>query len=160
VKTYRDKKHGFEIDLPEEWFLCTKPPSLIPTIMVAIAHGQVPRTDVEFSTGPNEYLNIVVEKMIPEPSPETIEHSFKLYARQMGFADCAYGRIFVEQREHPWARYRMQDEVWLKKYMIVLERKGYAITASCVGTEMFFQRGKIWNQIAESFRLVAPTDNR
>jgi len=74
----------------------------------------------------------------------------------MNFTDCMFGRILVGQKEHVWARYQMHNDVWSKKYMIILNGVGYAISASCSGKEMIIQREKNWDEIARSFRLVKP----
>ena len=137
-----------------EWFVCTEATPLLPTILIAITNGWIPKVDIEFSTGPNEYLNIAVEIMKPEPPPHFLVYFFLQYAQQMNFSDCTFGRIFVGQKEHVWARYQMLNNVWSKKYMIILNETGYAISASCIGKEMIIQREKEWDEIAESFRLV------
>jgi hypothetical protein len=152
MKTYQNKKHGFELDMPDEWFPYTGATPLLPTILFTIAHGWTPKTDVEFSTGPNEYLNVVVETLQPEPSPAFLEQFFRVYAQQNGFTDCTYGRISMGNKEHVWARYQIKSEVWLKKYMIVLNRVGYAITASWAGKELLMQKEKTWDEIAASLR--------
>jgi hypothetical protein len=72
----------------------------------------------------------------------------------MNFKDCVYGRITVGQKKHVWASYQMQNNVWSKKYMIIFNNVGYAISASCLGRNMFFQREKEWDKIAMSFRLI------
>ena len=156
MSTYRSEKYGFEIDLPDGWFLYTRSLPLLPTIMFTIANGWIPKTDVEFSTGPDEYLNIVVETIKPEPPPEFLVSFFDHYAEQMGFTDCMFGRIIVGQKEHVWARYQMLNNIWSKKYMIILNGVGYAISASCSGTEMIIRREKNWDEIAASLRLLKP----
>ena len=155
METYQNKKYGFEIDLSDEWFVYTGTIPLLPTILFTIANGWIPKADVEFSTGPNEYLNIVVEIIKPEPPPQFLEHFFRQYAQQMNFTDCTYGRIFVGQKEHVWARYQMHNNVWSKKYMIILNGVGYAISASCTG-ETIMQKEKRWDEIAKSLRLLKP----
>jgi hypothetical protein len=156
METYRNEKYGFEIDMPDEWFLYTGTLPLLPTILFAIVNGWIPKVDVEFSTGPNEYINIAVEIIRPEPSPQFLEYFFSQYAQQMNFADCMFGRIFVGQKEHVWARYQMPNNVWSKKYMIILNGVGYAISASCSGKEMIIRREKSWDEIAASLRLLKP----
>jgi tetratricopeptide (TPR) repeat protein len=153
LKTYRDKKHGFEIDIPEDWTIYKKiVPALAPVLRPA--HSWAPNVDVAFTCGPNEILNIVVETMTPEPTPNFTENLFRLYAQSMNFVNCEYGRITVGNKEHTWTRYQIENKIWSKKYMIVLKGKGYAITASCNDKEKFSQREKIWDAIAVSFRLT------
>jgi hypothetical protein len=154
MSTYRYEKYGFEIDLSDEWNLYSAALPLLPTIMFTIANGWIPKTDVEFSTGPNEYLNIVVETIKPEPSPEFLESFFDRYAEQMGFTNCMFGRILVGHKEHVWARYQMPNNIWSKKYMIILNDMGYAISASCSGMEMIIRREKSWDEIVASLRLL------
>jgi tetratricopeptide (TPR) repeat protein len=158
VKTYRDKKHGFEIDIPKDWTVYKEIlPALAPTLL-RLAYGWDPSVDVAFTCGPNEILNIVVETMRPEPTPGFTESFFKLYAQRMGFTNCEYGRIIVGNKAHTWSRYQFENQVWSKKYLIVLGGKGYAITASCNDKGMFLQREKIWDAIAASFRLTPIND--
>jgi len=154
LKTYRDKKHGFEIDIPEDWTIYKEIVPALAPVFFRLAHGWTPNVDVAFTCGPNEILNIVVETMTPEPTPDFTETFFKLYAQRMNFTNCEYGRITVENKAHTWSRYQIENEIWSKKYMIVLKGKGYAITASCNDKEMFLQREEIWDAIAASFRLT------
>ncbi len=80
MNIYKDKKYGFEIDMPEEYFVYTGGTPLLPTILYSIAEGFIPRADAEFSTGPNEYINVVIERITPEPPPDFLEQYFRVYA--------------------------------------------------------------------------------
>jgi hypothetical protein len=155
LTTYRNEKHGFEINLGDEWSVYSGIVPLLPTILFTIENGWIPKTDIEFSTGLFEYLNIVVEIMNPEPPAQFLERFFSEYAQQMNFTDCVYGRIVVRQKEHVWARYQMRNNVWCKKFMIILNGVGYAITASCAGKAMFLQRERTWDDIAKSLRSIS-----
>lgn len=159
MKTYRDDTYGFEIDIPEDWARCKENAPSLWNILFRLIRGWTPHVNAAFTCGPNEILNIVIEPMTPEPTPEVSERLFKLHAQQMGYADLGFGRITVGGRQHTWARYQFADKVWSKKYMIVLGGKGYAITASCKGQNMFAQREKIWDTIAASLRLPARASN-
>ncbi|MCD4738561.1 MAG: tetratricopeptide repeat protein [Anaerolineae bacterium] len=156
LKTYQDEKHGFEIAIPEDWSIYKEAAPMLASVFFRLAHGWTPDVDIAFTCSPNEILNIVVETMTPEPTPNFTERFFRLYAQNMNFTNCEYGRITVGNKAHTWSRYQVKNKIWSKKYMIVLDGKGYAITASCNGKEMFLQREKIWDAIAASFRLLAP----
>ena len=151
-ETYRNRNYGFEIDLPSEWAVCKGGLPIIPKILLTIRHRGSPEPEIEFSTGPNEYLNISIEKFNIVPSPHLLKSLFSQYAKQMNFTNCKYGDISVGQKEHIWMSYQMKNNIWSKKYMIILDNVGYAITASCVGKDMFLRREKVWDEIAETFR--------
>ena len=71
MKTYRSEKHGFEIDIPEEWS---------PAALAALPLGGAPGVAVQF-LGDDESANIVIEPMAPEPPPDVTEHMFRLAAQ-------------------------------------------------------------------------------
>lgn len=155
MKTYRDDEHGFEIDIPENW-------SHLHDTLVAIlasgarfTHGWKP-PEVMFGGGRGEVLNIVIEPMMPEPSPGSTQLLVTNYAMTAGFTDVKFGRITIGGKDHTWATYVADKRAWTKKYMIVLGGKGFAITATCNAKETFLQREKVWDAIASSFRLLAP----
>ena len=156
MSIYRNQKYGFEFELSEEWSPCTKALPLLPSLMFLFSNGWIPRADVEFTTGPNEYLNVTVERIEPELPPEFLESFFAQYAQQMGFSFCVFGKIIASKKEHVWVSYQMTDNVWSKKYMIILNGTGYAITASCAGKELFIRRESNWDQIAGSLQLIEP----
>ncbi len=153
VKTYKDSKYGFKIDIPTDWTIHKEIAPLLAQELFELAHGWTPDVDVAFTSGPNEILNIVIEPMVPEPTTNVTERLFRLYAQKMNFLNCEYGRISVCNKPHTWARYQIKNKIWSKKYMIVLNGKGYAITASCISQEQFSQREKVWNAITTSFCL-------
>ncbi len=155
LKTYQDKKHGFAIDIPEDWIIHKEITPALAPIFFRLAHGWTPEVDVAFTCSPNEILNIVVETIPSEITPNFTEQLFRLYAQNMRFTNCEYGRIMIGNKVHTWSRYQVESKIWSKKYMIVLGGKGYAITASCDSKELFLQKEKIWDTIATSLRLLA-----
>jgi tetratricopeptide (TPR) repeat protein len=152
-KAYQDEEHGFEIDIPKDWTVYKHNTPVLDSVFFKFAYGWSPDVDVAFVSGPNETLNVVVETMVPEPTPNITERFFRLYAQNMNFTDCECGRITIEGKVHTWARYQYKNKIWSKKYMIVLNKKGYAITASCNSKELFLQSEKVWDAIATSFRM-------
>ena len=157
MKTYRNDKFGFEIDVPEAWSLASGRLPLVPAALSALELGWVPGVEVQF-VGAGESLNVSIETMAPEPPPDVTERLFRLAAQDMGYAHCEYGRITVGGRQHTWARYVLAGQAWSKKYMLVLGGKGYAITGACQGQAFFAQREPVWDAVAASFRLLAPLD--
>jgi hypothetical protein len=161
MKTYRSEKHGFEIDIPEEWSPASGRMPMLPAAMFALKSGWAPGVEVQF-LGADESVNISIEPMTPEPPPDVTELMFRLAAQDMGYANCEFGRITVGGRQHTWARYLLAGEIWSKKYMLVMDGKGYAITAAChgepcsPGEPLFAQRERVWDAVALSFRLLAP----
>jgi tetratricopeptide (TPR) repeat protein len=153
VKTYKDKEHGYEIDIPIEWIINKEIAPVLAQDLFELVYGWTPNVDVAFTNGPDEILNIVTEIMEPEPTTNVTERFFKVYSQKMNFTNCEYGRIEVCNKVHTWVRYKMNNKVWSKKYMIVLNGKGYAITASCIDKEKFSQREKVWDAITTSFRF-------
>lgn len=156
MPTFRNEKYGFEMDLPDGWAMSAGL-YRIPVIL----SNTIKRANilVEFAHGADEHLNIVVEPMmIPEPPPEINELVFTLSAQDMGYTDVEFGRILVGGRLHSWARYTMLSKVWLKKYHIILNGTGYAITASCATEGRRPACEPTWDKIAQSLRLLNPVD--
>lgn len=155
-KTYRDLKHGFEIDIPEHWEIHqdSVPASALASVYSRLRYGCGSDVDIVFTNGPDEIMNILVETMSPEPTPSIIEQLFRAQAQHtMNYTHCEYGRIIVGNKAHTWARYLFANKLWSKKYMIVLDGKGYAITASYNDREAFLRREKGWDAIAASLRV-------
>jgi elongation factor Tu len=155
VTTYRNDKHGFALDLPTGWTISSGV-SRIPFILSNLIN----RANIleEFSYHNQEYLNIVVELMQPEIPPDINELIFTLRAQEMNYTEIQFGRIEVGGRTHAWVRYVMNRKGWLKKYMIVLNGYGYALTASCPMEHRSPTTEATWDCIAASFRLNKPVD--
>ena len=143
MKTYRDERHRFEIDVPTEW--------LHPT--------QVAVEGLKFNCNSNEAFNIQMGPMISETSLDDTESEFKRYAQAKGYTALEFGRITVQGKDHIWARYHMGNREWTKKYMIVFDETEYAITATCFDQKEFVEKEKIWDEIVASFRLLAQVGN-
>jgi hypothetical protein len=154
IRTYRYEEAGFEIDLPVDWSPYDETPSLLESLGAKVRFGWTPHVDAAFSCGENETLNVVIEPMSPEPPPHLTQHMFTLAAPQMGYADCQFGRISVGGKPHTFVRYTLGGQVWCKKYLLVLDGKGYAITANCDDPALFSQREEVWDAIASSLRVL------
>jgi tetratricopeptide (TPR) repeat protein len=158
MKTYRNDRHGFEIDVPENW---SAPDH---SERFDWASDPVPLADPHdfFQFGClNEAFNFVINPMGIEPSLEDTELEFAIYAQDHEFHDLEFGRITVGDREHVWARYRIQDQMgtrWNKKYMIVFGGTEYSITGTCNDPQWFSSRERAWDAIVTSFRLLVPVD--
>lgn len=161
IRTYRYEQAGFEIDLPVDWSPDDKSPPLLGSLRAGLRSGWSPDVDAAFKRGANETLNVVVEPMSPAPPPLLTQYLFSLTASQMGYADCQFGRISVGGRPHTWVRYTLRGQSWCKKYLLVLDGQGYAITASCNDPALFSQQEKVWDAIASSLRVLkSPTPPR
>ena len=156
MPTYRNGKYGFEIDLPAGWAVSSGF-SRVPVHLANVIN----RANVleEFTNGRVEHLNIVVERMQPELPPDINELIFTLNARERGYTSVQFGRITVGGRVHAWASYVMNLKGWLKKYLIVLNGYGYALTASCPIERRSLEVEGTWDSIATSFRLLNPIDS-
>jgi tetratricopeptide (TPR) repeat protein len=144
-KTYRNEKHGFEIDIPLEWR-----PSPIP-----IPKGMA-RDLLQYGC-PDEAFNFEIGPLSPEPPLDQTERDFVQFAMFRGFSALEFYRITVGGKEHVCASYHVSDamgERWNKKYMIVFGRTEYAITATCSDEKWFVQRQRDWDSIVRSFRLL------
>ena len=91
--------------------------------------------------------------MSPDISPEITQQIFKGYAQQSGYTSANFGRILVGGNEHTCVRYQIAENVWSKKYMIVLNGIGYAITTFFRNLDFPFEKEREWDIMVSSFRL-------
>jgi hypothetical protein len=155
MSIYRNEAYNFEIDLPEGWAI-TSGLSRLPVILSnAFKHANILE---EFSNGSKEFINIVVEAMRPEIPPDICELIFTINALKMRYTEVEFGRITIGGREHACAFYVMNQKAWLKKYLIVLNGYGYALTASCPIEQRSTIVEETWDRIATSLRLLNPSD--
>ncbi len=145
MKTYRNEKHGFEIEIPDDWS-----PAPIPNTS---------KKDLWQYGCREEAMNFEIGPLYPEPSLDDTEKAFALFTRYRGFSDVKISRIMVAGKEHVCASYFINDWMgrrWNKKYAIVLGRTEFAITATCNDPDWFAKREQDWDTIIQSFRLLAP----
>jgi tetratricopeptide (TPR) repeat protein len=149
MQTYRDERHGFAIDVPEEW-------SLPASWLSRLFRGDRNPT---FGCGRGEAFNVQIGPLSPEPPPDDTERHYRAFAQRHGYTELEFGRITAHGREHVWVRHRMEHGLWVKKYMIVFNGTEYAITGICADQRTFEQREQIWEAIVTSFRLLGPVDD-
>lgn len=156
ISKYRNEKYGFEIDLPIGWGI-TSGFSRIPVVISNVfQHANILE---EFSDGDKAYLNIVVERMQPEIPPDINELIFTLRAQKLNYSDVQFGRITIGGAVHTCVSYVMNQKGWLKKYLVVLNGYGYALTASCPLVDRNPKVEETWDNIARSLRLLNPIDD-
>jgi len=161
VKIYHDKKHSFEIDIPETW---SPRPATVYKLAGVLYGPSSPNANKDvFQYGDfDEAFNFEIGPLFPEPLLDDTEIEFGLYARDRGFADLRFGRIVVAGKEHVCASYFINDNMgkrWNKKYMIVFGGMEYTITGTCNDPHYFMTREKEWNAIVQSFRLLKVVDD-
>ena len=153
MKTYQNEKHGFEIDIPENW----SPPPAIAYKIAGILSGPMPRglqKDVFQYGCAEEAFNFEIAPLFPEPLLEDTDREFQLFARDRGYSNLVLGRITVAGKEHVCASYFINDNMgkrWNKKYMLVFGGMEFAITATCNDPQFFVAREKDWDAIIQTF---------
>ncbi len=156
---YTNDKYGFQIDFPDDWGKSSGF-ARMPMRMANLVNNADIRE--EFTNQKKEFFNIVIQAMQPEIPPDIAEMIFQTQALERRYTDIAVGRIYIEGREHTWATYAMTGglgfQAWSKKYMIVLNGYGYALTASCPREHAGSDVEQAWDRIASSFKLTGPLD--
>jgi tetratricopeptide (TPR) repeat protein len=142
MKIYRNDRHGFEIEIPMDWFLVVNPhPSL--------SFGET----LLFYCGQEEAFNIIVGILVPEWELPFTENHFHKYAEEKGYSVIQVANINVFGKDHFCASYIQYNNVWTKKYMIVFNETEYDITASCFTNEAFIKNEKKWDDIVKTFKI-------
>jgi hypothetical protein len=155
MPTYHNQLYDFEIDFPDDW-KPTKGLSRFHVYLATVVNG----ADIteEYSNGHQEWINIVLEIMHPEITPDIAELLFIINAIKLHYTDIVFSRIHIADRDHACVTYLLWNGMWLKKYMIVLNGMGYALTASCPYARKSQIVEEQWDRIASSFRLLHPMD--
>jgi tetratricopeptide (TPR) repeat protein len=159
MKTYRNDRHGFEIDLPADW---QAPDPSIPFDRILDPIGKMDPHDFFQFNSPEEAFNFVINPLGLEPALENTEAEFMIFAQDHHFYDVVFGRIRVGGREHVTAHYHVLDglgERWNKKYMVVFGGIEYSITGTCNDGQFFAGREGDWDAIVRTFRLLVPLDD-
>ena len=150
---YSNQKYGFEIILPTGW---SKTPGIsrIPILLSNIVNN----ADIleEFTDNSGQFINITVEEMRPEIPPDITEMIFSITAIERQYANVETGRMEIGGREHTWAKYQINQSIWSKKYLIVLNGYGYAFTASSPSDSFSTSTEETWDSFVKSFKLTVP----
>jgi tetratricopeptide (TPR) repeat protein len=158
-KTYRNDRHGFQIDIPERWQLPDQPRQA--EAIFGTPSLTDPHDFFQFNC-PEEAFNFVINPLGMQPELEDTEAEFILWAHAHQFYDVVFSRMMVGGREHVCARYRVEDRMgtrWNKKYMIVFGGIEYSITGTCSDPQVFARRELDWDAIVSTFRLLIPIDD-
>ena len=147
MRTYRNEKHGFEFEVPDEWSLPKGDARQLPS-------GEA----ITFGCNYDESFYLLIAPLRSTYFPGLAEFELRQFAIHKGCSNLELGRINIENEEHVWARYYMGYGRWGKKYKLVLFDTEYTITASYIDNssdhQMFLQRQQVWDAILTSFRLV------
>lgn len=157
MKTYTDSEHGFKIDLPDDWVVDDYKLPIIARVLFRLIYRGPQKNAMAFVRGSNETLetlNISVEKMSPDISPELTRYFFIKYAKQSGYTIANFGRILLGGKEHTCVRYQIAENVWSKKYMLVFNDIGYAITTCYRNIGFPVEKEGEWDLIVSSFHLL------
>ena len=119
MKTFRSKRYGFEIEIPNSW-VCP------PTGFLGRLFGL--DRDINFK-GSSEFFNIRVNPLVSEPSLPEVETSFINHSLRVGHTSIETGSIRVGGKDHFWTRYMMGERFVLQilEGLTKLEPAGFEI---------------------------------
>ena len=147
MKNYRNEKHGFEMNVPEEWLLSRWG-----------KYQTATRKTIDFGCKYYEEFIMQILQLNTEPSHEQTENDFRREAQSSNYTELEFGRILIEDKEHVWVRYYSGRGTWNKKYFIVAPGIEYDIKATCFYKNKLLEREKIWDTVVTSFHLLSQID--
>jgi hypothetical protein len=152
MKTYKNQRYGFEIDIPEQWSVYRERTAFFWNIVFWIMRGWIPGVEVAFTNGPSEIVNITTSRVTPGNEANK-RNEYIHDIRFMGGTILSVETIMIKEKNHTCFQYHYAGQAWFKKYLVIINGFVYAITATCKDQDMFRNREPIWDQVAKSFRL-------
>ncbi len=145
MKTYRNERLGFEMEIPDGWPLSA-------SVTTDELRGV---TRIVFGSGSDETVSLEIRTLGFEPRPEQIVDEISRHVEAKGYTGLTFGRLRIGGKDHVWARYFAWNGAGTKQYRIVLGATEYALVAATIDRDRLFQREAIWDATANSFRLLA-----
>jgi hypothetical protein len=153
MKTYKNERYGFEIDIPKEWTIYRERTAFFWRIFFWIMRDWIPGVEVAFTNGPNEIVNITTSRVTPgNEAAKCDEYIYDI--KFMGGKILSIETITIKEKDHTCFQYHYAGKAWFKKYLVIVNGFVYAITATCRDQEMIYKEELVWDQVAASFRLL------
>jgi len=153
MKRYVNSKCNLKLDIPDEWIIQSEKYPFFWNIYYLFRLGYIPKVNIEFANDKIETFNINITILNPAPSPEECERIFLLSNSENIYDYISFGRFLFHGKEHTVVKYRFVKQIGAKKYMIVKNEKGYAITASSFDLDTYLEREPIWDEIVGSMQI-------